>query len=392
MAAPHPQDHLENGIGSGKLEKNERGEDVKAAGQNTVVARAPGRANIIGEHVDYNDGFILPFAIDRYTSVRIQPSEDGFFHLSSTGYGEESFSPGILQHQGDWQDYVKAVVNVLQQQLQSDLPPLRIHVSSDVPAGAGLSSSAAIEVATMMACKEFFGLNLSAEQVYLWCQKAENEFVGVRCGIMDQFISVMARKNHAVFLDTMNMEYEYVPIQAKFLVVNTGVSHALGSGEYNVRRNQCEEALAVLGKTSFRQLTLSMLQEQRDKLETTIFRRARHVISENARVLQCKQALQENNLILAGELMTRTHQSLKEDYETSCEEADFLVDHLLQNPAIAGARIMGGGFGGSVIALVLQEIPPIFLQELSRKYSDRFQVEPQFYPVEPSEGATVARE
>lgn len=351
---------------------------------------APGRVNIIGEHIDYNNGYIMPFAIDLKTKVKIKQSRDNFFHINSNGFHEEIFKPGKLENESSWADYVKGSIWVLQEKFKRFFPPVELEISSDVPLGAGLSSSAAVEVATIKAFSGFFNLKLETEDFYFLAQKAENEFVGVKCGIMDQFTSVMGKKDYALFLDIDNMKFEYIPLEIgdfSFIIINTNVKHSLGSGEYNVRRNQCQEALFILGKKSFRELSVDYLYNNCEIIDNLLLKRSLHVVSEIQRVLECKKAFEEKNLYKAGALLFQTHESLRDNYEVSCEEADFLVDNLMDLPEISGARIMGGGFGGSVIALgqFKEASEKLFL--LQKKYFDRFEIKADLFHVYPSQGA-----
>jgi len=355
-------------------------------------AQAPGRVNIIGEHVDYNDGFILPFAIDKATTVRVSDSTERYHLIASAGYETKAFAVEAMEKTNDWTDYVKGAIYFLTMIYNLHIPPLHITVSSDVPIGAGLSSSAAIEVASIMAISHHMGMHLDQEEVYKLAQRIENEFVGVNCGIMDQFISVMGKKDHAVFLDTMTMEYEYVPInfsQSQFYILNSSVKHSLGDGEYNKRRSECENALRKLGKDSFRQLNLDELMDYQDLLDKAEFKRSRHVLSENQRVLSCRKALEVGDEDQVGQLLNLTHASLRDDYECSCEEIDFLVEAMIRMPFVRGARIMGGGFGGSIIFLTHKDFSPDTLSELNRQYANRYHREFFVYKVLPSQGAFI---
>ncbi len=357
-----------------------------------MYTKAPGRVNIIGEHVDYNDGFILPFAIDKTTNVHVSDSKEKQHLISSKGFGSKTFKTNSLTKTGDWTDYIKGTLYFFTMIYNLHIPPLKIEVESNIPIGAGLSSSAAIEVATIMAISNHVGLSLDKEDVYKFAQKIENEFVGVKCGIMDQFISVMGKKDHAVFLDTMTMDYKYVEIKLKdsqFYILDSNVNHSLGDGEYNKRRIQCESALNKLGKNSFRELDINYLNEFKNLLEDTEYKRARHVLTENERVLACRTALETGDDKRVGELLTLTHFSLRDDYECSCEEIDFLVDAINEMPFVYGARIMGGGFGGSIIFLAEKGITAATFRELNTAYKKRFQTEFDFYQVNPSQGACI---
>ncbi len=358
---------------------------------NHVVGFAPGRANIIGEHVDYNDGWVLPFAVDQYTRVRLQESPDQNHRVVSSSFGEELFPTGTLRPSHSWADYVKGVVHVLQQRFSIELPPLLLTVSSDVPIGAGLSSSAAIEVATLFAIESFFDLLLEPKERFLLCQKAENDFVGVRCGVMDQFISVFGKEGFAIFLDTQSMEYEAIPMtmeDGQWWILNTRVQHALGSGEYNTRRVQCEEILHILKKNSFRDIALEDLK--RNQLGDLLYRRAKHVVSEMTRTVHCRKALEERDWSTVGTLLYTTHESLQNDFEVSCEELDYIVQYL-RDRGVQGARMMGGGFGGSVIALIQESLAPSIVPSLEREYKGKFEIDMMSFPVSPAQGAYIQK-
>ncbi|MEA1883394.1 MAG: galactokinase [Thermotogota bacterium] len=357
-----------------------------------MYAKAPGRVNIIGEHVDYNDGFILPFAIDKATKVFASEFSQKQHRITSKGFETMTFETNQLSQTGDWTDYIKGTIYFLTTLYNLHIPALNIEVESNIPIGAGLSSSAAIEVASIMAISHHVGLTLDKEEVYKLAQKIENEFVGVKCGIMDQFISVMGKEGKAVFLDTMTMEYDYVPINLKdsqFYILDSSIHHSLGDGEYNKRRSQCESALNKMNKKSFRELTLDNLNQHRKVLNDVEYKRAKHVLTENQRVLSCIKALENGNDKEVGELLNQTHISLRDDYECSCEECDFLVEELNHMPYVRGARIMGGGFGGSIIFLAERDLGVLEIDPLNIKYNKRYQTELKFYQVDPSQGAKV---
>lgn len=357
-----------------------------------MYAQAPGRVNIIGEHVDYNDGFILPFAIDKTTKIRISESAETQHSITSKGFGIKTFSLNQLSQTGDWTDYIKGAIFFLTTLYNLHIPTLNIEVESDIPIGAGLSSSAAIEVASIMAISNLVGLSLDKEDIYKLAQRIENEYVGVKCGIMDQFVSVMGKEGEAVFLDTMTMKYQYVPINlnySQFYILDSSVQHSLGDGAYNTRRSQCENALKKMNKKSFRDLTFEDLNQFQDKLNETEFKRAKHVLTENQRVLSCRKALEAGDDIEVGTLLNQSHMSLRDDYECSCDEIDFLIDELHQMPFVNGARIMGGGFGGSIIFLAKRNLAEKELESLNNIYYSRYQTSFHFYKVSPSQGACV---
>lgn len=351
---------------------------------------APGRANIIGEHVDYNDGYIFPFAIERKTTVYIEKSVDSAFHVQSKGYGAFVINPEKMEPRRDWTDYIQGVFWVLKRHDRFHLFPVTLEVDSDVPIGAGLSSSASVEVATLTALNGFFSLGLDKTTLIAYAKEAENDFVGVQCGIMDQFASVMGKEDHAIFMDTRSGDFEYVPIDLDdktFLVINSKVSHALGSGEYNRRRAECALCLNTLHQNSFRDFSLDELEKKRALLPPVAYLRGLHVLTEIERACLCKTALLEKDWALVGRLLTDSHISLRDNYQVSCEEIEYLIENLNQFSSVWGARIMGGGFGGSLIALVEERAVPKILAELSDKYFHRYGIRLEGYQVKPSKGA-----
>lgn len=295
----------------------------------TLRFRAPGRVNLIGEHTDYNDGFVLPVAIDLATTATLNPSPTNHF-TSSTNPPD------------GWQAYVVGVERQLRK-LGIDIPPVSLHFDSTLPLGAGLSSSAALEVSAALAFLAAANQTLEPLTLARLCQQAEIETVGLACGIMDQFISLHGQAGHAILLDCRSLASRPVPIPEgiALVIADTGVKHALASSEYNTRRHECEAAAAMLGVSSLR-----------DASTDGGNKRARHIITENARVLAFVDALERNDRRAMGQLMAASHESLRTDYEVSCKELDELVDKAQSLPGLIGARMTGGGFGGSTINLV----------------------------------------
>ncbi|WP_241240557.1 galactokinase [Thermotoga sp. Ku-13t] len=329
----------------------------------TVRVKAPGRVNIIGEHTDYNDGFVLPFAIDRYVEVEVKASKG--FSLTSKLFGQ-TVRVEKNEKRGDWSDYVMGVVWALEE-AGYKVEPFEMTIDSTLPTGAGLSSSAALEVASAVAIMKLMNHPIDPRELVQICVRAEREFVGVRCGVMDQFTAVFAKKDHAILLDTMTMNYEYVPLNlnnSEFVLIDSNVRHELASSEYNRRRMECETILKKLNKRSFREVT----EKEISVLEPTLRRRAKHVFSENQRVLKMVEALRKNNLFFAGCFLYESHASLRDLYEVSCDEVDFIVGFLKGRTGVLGARIVGGGFGGSVLALVRKNISQLNFEELDREY------------------------
>lgn len=352
-----------------------------------LIVYSPGRVNIIGEHTDYNEGFVLPTAINKGVSVAISQKEDDEIHLYSQEFNEH-YQTNILDIQPvrGWPDYVLGVTRQLQNS-GYDLKGFNLVVDGDVPIGAGMSSSAAVECATIFALKELFELPLSLLDLARMAQSAEHHFAGVRCGIMDQFASLFGKKDFAIKLDCKTLEYEYVPLQLKgykIVLLNTNVKHSLASTEYNTRRAQCEQGVEwiagkVEGISSLRDVTISMLDEIVAPKDEIVYRRCKYVIEENSRLhLGCK-ALKAGNIHLLGQAMYETHTALSKEYEVSCSELDFLVEQVKDNPAVLGARMMGGGFGGCTINLVKEEAIEILTETLSEKYKQATGLELSLY-------------
>lgn len=322
------------------------------------VFQAPGRVNLIGEHTDYNQGFVMPMAIDRFTRIAIAPREDSKLSLTSFG---ETIELDDLVKRDHWSDYVAGVAWVL----RSEGVPLHgadLSIQSNVPVGAGLSSSAAVEVASALAFLAISGLSMPAPDVALLCQRAENEFVGMRCGVMDQFISACGEEGKALLLDCRDLSYRLFPLDVQVVIANSMVKHQLAGGEYNVRRAECEEGCRRLGIASLREA------QTLDGLEGVILKRCRHVVSENARVLEAGEALTRGDLQRYGQLMHASHVSLRDDYEVSCPEVDQLVELATGFPGVYGARMTGGGFGGCTVNLVEESAVPDFIAHLKAGY------------------------
>jgi len=365
-------------------------------GANPRVYRAPGRVNLIGEHTDYNEGYVMPVALGFYCWLAISPRDDQKLVISSDGFSDtaevELDSPEIHPRK-TWSDYPVGVAL----ELKRAGVPLRganLLIHGEVPMGAGLSSSAAIEVATALALAEQSGHSPDRVQLALLCQKAENEFVGARCGIMDQFISLHGRKNHALLLDCRALDFELVAIPecVRLVICNTMVKHEHASSGYNQRRAECEEAVQRLAKVlpgirSLRDVTLDQLDLHRGTLSEVLYKRALHVIAENARVLGATEALRAEDLERFGKRMAESHSSLRDLYEVSCAELDLMVDQANRQEGVYGARMTGGGFGGSTINLVKSRFADAFAENMARGYEKETGIVPQIYICAPAEGA-----
>jgi galactokinase len=365
-----------------------------------VISAAPGRINIIGEHTDYNGGFVLPSAIDRYVTCVASRREDGIVRIWAESFGQEAkFDLEDLESkQGGWIDYIKGIYWILAQRGAS-LGGINAYVWGNVPLESGLSSSAAIEVSILNSLDELFGLHLGPLEKAQLAQASENEYIGVQCGLMDQFISVFGKKDRAVLLDCETLDYEYIPLllaQAGLgiLVCDTRVRRDLASSDYNRRRSEAAQALEKLTHSqvrSYRDVSLEELQKRRPGLEEIQFRRARHVVSENERVKSAARALRANDFLELGKLLFHSHESLRDDYEVSCPELDLLYDCGILAEACLGARLTGAGFGGSGIALIQKSGLDSFKKMISDESRRRGFNAPSFHEVEIGEGARTYR-
>lgn len=322
---------------------------------------APGRVNLIGDHVDYSEGLVLPCAIDRYTVIAGGPSDrQDTVSIHSAGFDETQtidLTKPLVPNAGHWSNYVKGVLHGFQQQ-NLQVPAMDLLVLSSVPTGSGLSSSAALEVAVATMVEVAIGEELEPQDKALLCQQAEHEFAGVPCGVMDQFVSVFGQEGSLLLLDCRDLSTRYVPFPSDdlaLLVINSNVQHELASSEYSIRRSQCELAATKLGITSLRDCDAELLQSGKRKLSDVELIRARHVVSENERTLQFTQRLAGGKFEEAGELLYQSHDSLRDDYAVSCDELDQLVElarNIGLNGGVFGSRMTGGGFGGSTVTLV----------------------------------------
>jgi galactokinase len=365
---------------------------------NSIVTRSPGRINLIGEHTDYNEGFVLPAAIDKAAYLSLTPRTDNVIKLHAVDLGEdyETTTDGFHKIDHSWTNYILGVVDQYRKKGIS-IAGFDAALIADVPIGAGLSSSAAVECATAMALDIFLNASLDKLTMVKMAQKAEHEFAGVQCGIMDQFASMFGKKDHVIRLDCRSLEYVYVPLSMqgiKIVLFDTGVKHSLASSEYNTRRRQCEEGVAIVAEhqpwiTSLRDVTAEMLERYvlpRDKL---IYRRCRYVVDENTRLLDGCNDLEKHDIAAFGKKMFTTHDGLRTLYEVSCDELDFLVDHVKNEPAVLGARMMGGGFGGCTINLVKEEAVDTLSEKMTRAYYQQTKKELKIYIAQVEEGTMV---
>ena len=341
-----------------------------------LCVQSPGRINIIGEHTDYNNGFVLPAAIDKKVIVGIRKREDDLIVLYAEAFAEKKeVKIPEMKPQGDWADYMLGVVAQLIKK-NYVIGGFEILLKGDIPIGAGLSSSAAVECATIFALNELFHFGLEKMEMVQMAQMAEHEYAGVKCGIMDQFASMFGKKDHLIKLDCRSLEYEYIPFQNQdyaLVLFNSNVKHALVDSEYNIRRNQCNEGVEMIRKyhpqiNSLRDADTEMVEKYIRPQDELIYRRCHYVVSENIRLLQLCEALNHNNLDNCGKLMHETHLGLSEDYEVSCPELDLLVKIAMEQPGVIGARLVGGGFGGCTINLVRKENLESVIYEVENGY------------------------
>lgn len=342
-----------------------------------LIIRAPGRVNLIGEHTDYNDGFVLPIAIDRAAYVAARAREDDVVQVHSQSFNQDdSFQLGEIafNEKQPWSNYVRGVVKALLARIPS-MAGANIMIDGDVPMGSGLSSSAALEVATGYTFQLLNDLNLLGEELALLAQGAENTFVGVRCGIMDQFISALGRADHALLIDCRDLDYRPVPLPSgiKVIVSGSGVHHEHASSGYNQRREECEEAVRLLKAhkpkiTALRDISIEELNQWSADLPPTVLKRARHVVTENQRVLDSVAALDAGDLKRFGQLMNESHTSMRDDYEISVPEIDTLVTLAREVPGCYGSRLTGGGFGGSTVSLVDADADERFIEHVAAGY------------------------
>jgi len=371
---------------------------------NPIVVRAPGRVNLLGEHTDYTGGLVLPMAIPFYTTVRISASVASQNVFRSAQFEGEYVEPvgGNAGRRKMWSDYPVGVLRQLQQ--RGVVPPAFVlELDGNVPLGAGLSSSASVEVASCLAMLTLSREMLPANELALLCQRAENDFVGSPCGIMDQFVITAARAGHALLISTRDLKFEHVPMntgglsKVSVVICNSHVKHSIAAGAYGERRKQVEAGQAVLrehfaGLRDLGETTLEQLQACEQAMTPESFKRCRHIITENARVRQAREAMLGGDALALGKLMVEAHASQRDDFECSCEEIDFLVDTAVALRGGFGARMTGGGFGGCTVNLVQRESVDAFCETLKDAYRERFGVSAETYVCQAVDGALAERE
>jgi galactokinase len=366
-----------------------------------LIVRSPGRVNLIGEHTDYNMGYVLPGAIDKAIYFAIAPRDDQFSELYAADMHEEhKFSlDDIHRSKKRWPDYLTGVVDQLRN-AGHHFNGFNCVFGGDIPIGAGLSSSAAVEAGLAFALNTIFDLKLDKLSLVRLAQKAENEFVGVQCGIMDQFVNIFGADDKVLRLDCRSLEFDCFPFQfddVTILLFNTNVSHSLASSEYNKRRLECSEGVALIRRNfphvlSLRDVTPEMLNETASALGPILFRRCKYVVEENLRLLHVCESLIENDLNEVGDAMYRSHEGLSHDYEVSCTELDYLVSLVQRAPGVYGARMMGGGFGGCTINLVARDQVGEVEKLVRKEYKNKFNHDPAVYEIALSEGTNIVTE
>ncbi|ROV57674.1 galactokinase [Vibrio ponticus] len=360
----------------------------------THIVQAPGRVNLIGEHTDYNDGFVLPCAINYQTVVAAAKRDDSIVRVIACDYDNDIDQFDITQpiefeQEKMWANYIRGVIHFLIQRGYK-LNGADISVSGNVPQGAGLSSSASLEVVIGQTFKALYNLEISQAEIALNGQQAENQFVGCNCGIMDQMISAEGRAKHAMLLDCRTLDTQAVPMpeDAAVMIINSNKQRGLVDSEYNTRRQQCEQAAHSLGVKALRDITIEQFEQQQAKLELVVAKRARHIITENARTLAASVALKDGDLQRIGELMADSHVSMRDDFQITVPEIDYLVEIVKEVIGDrGGVRMTGGGFGGCVVALVPPELVEVVKQNVSDKYYEKTGLKETIYVCQASDGA-----
>lgn len=366
---------------------------------NSIVTRSPGRINLIGEHTDYNDGYVLPAAIDNAAYIVLSPRIDKKIQLRSIDMDDTYITSADVLEKSmtvSWPNYLLGVAAQFKK-ASIELTGFDAVLTGDIPIGAGLSSSAAVECAMALALNELAKTGLDKIALVKMAQKAEHEYAGVLCGIMDQFASMMGKKDHVIRLDCRSLEYKYEPLMLdgyKIVLFDTNVKHSLASSEYNVRRRQCEAGVAMMQQhnkeiNSLRDVTIAMLDKYVLPNDLITYQRCKYVVEENNRLLQGCKDLEVNNIAAFGKKMFETHNGLSKLYEVSCPELDFLVNHVQDNSNVLGARMMGGGFGGCTINIVKEEAIEKLIQQTAEDYNSAVSKELKPYVVNIADGAMV---
>ncbi len=362
-----------------------------------LLVRSPGRINIIGEHTDYNEGFVLPAAIDKAIYVAVGETTDNEIHLYAVDFKEtHTASLNNFQPTKTWATYILGVADQLIKRGHA-IRGFNLVIDGDVPLGAGLSSSAAVECATVFALNELFALGIDKMEMVKIAQQAEHEFAGVMCGIMDQFASMFGKKDHVIKLDCRSLEYEYIPLKLdnyKLVLFNSNVKHSLASTEYNTRRQQCEQGVAWIKEhhpqvNSLRDVNMEMLQAYVLPKDQLVFTRCKFVVEEIQRLLTACEDLQKGDIISLGKKMFATHEGLSKEYEVSCKELDYLVNAVKDNPAVMGARVMGGGFGGCTLNIIKEDAVAEITKKITAEYKSAMGLDLSTYEVQTDDGTGI---
>jgi galactokinase len=366
----------------------------RAFGRQSRLFRAPARVNIIGEHCDYNDGFVMPTNTALYTWLAIAPRNDRVVRIRTLDFEQETeFELDAIQQDpdGGWQEYPKGVIQIMQNEGYR-LNGADILITGEIPLGGGLSSSASLETVTALAMLTISNHEVDRQRLALICQAAENEFVGVSCGIMDQYVISLCQRNQAIMLDCRSLEYKPAPLpaDAQLLIVNSGVKHQLSEGGYNERRGECEQAVTLLAAstpeiTALRDVSMLQVDSHRETLGDVLYRRCRHVVTEIQRVRDAFLAMYDNDPVTLGHLMNLSHESLRDDFEVSCSELDSLVDIARNCDGVHGSRMVGAGFGGCTVSLVAHRNIQAVTTEICRQYHKILGRVPWYQVVEASD-------
>ncbi|MFW6140811.1 MAG: galactokinase [Acidobacteriota bacterium] len=363
-----------------------------------LLVRSPGRINLIGEHTDYNEGYVLPTAVDKSIIFAVSPNSDHQYRIYSVDMDEyiEIKSSGLQKSQTQWANYLLGVVDQINK-AGFEVPGFDCVFGGNIPIGAGLSSSAALEAGLAFSLNHLFQWGIQKLDLVKLSQRAENEFVGVRCGIMDQFTNIYGAPKKVIKLDCRSLDYEYVPSDFKgihIVLYDTRVSHSLASSEYNKRRKQCEQGVEYLQKfrpdiKSLRDVDLEFLESVQDQMDPTLYKRCHYVVTENDRLLSACENLKQKDLSAFGKKMYKTHKGLKNEYQVSCQELDYLVQTTMDQEAVLGSRMMGGGFGGCTINLIKQESVDALNERIEKSYLEQFNKKLGMYKIKIDKGTHI---